>query len=117
MFPLGSGSCAPACLDRAATATVEHGRHTLSFCERPPDDSALHLDFGGVGAVARLRTRGPPAPLVTIFAEPVDFLKDVNPVLDSRCVVCHSGFNVTCQLKPGSYEGVDRGGSKDAVYS
>ncbi len=59
----------------------------------------------------------PPAPLVKIPAEPVNFLNDVKPVLDSRCVVCHSCYNAACQLKLGSYEGVDRGGSKDAVYS
>ena len=59
----------------------------------------------------------PPTPLVQVPAEPVSFLNDVKPVLDSRCVVCHSCYNAACQLKLGSYEGVDRGGSKDAVYS
>ncbi len=59
----------------------------------------------------------PPTPLVQIPAEPVSFLDDVKPVLDSRCVVCHSCYNAACQLKLSSYEGVDRGGSKDAVYS
>jgi hypothetical protein len=57
----------------------------------------------------------PPTPLVQVPAEPVSFLNDVKPVLDSRCVVCHSCYNAACQLKLGSYEGVDRGGSKDGL--
>ncbi len=47
----------------------------------------------------------------------VDFRSEVKPVLDRRCVVCHSCYNAACQLKLSSYEGTDRGGSKDRVYS
>jgi len=46
----------------------------------------------------------------------VDFLKDVKPVLDKRCVVCHSCYNSPCQAKFSSFEGIDRGGSKIKVY-
>ena len=59
----------------------------------------------------------PPPPVIEVPAEPVSFLADVKPVLDKRCVVCHSCYNAACQLKMSSFEGVDRGGSKDAVYS
>lgn len=45
------------------------------------------------------------------------FVEDVKPILDARCVVCHSCYNAPCQLQLGSFEGLDRGGSKDAVYS
>ena len=62
-----------------------------------------------------------PAPAPPIIVEPlpeeVSFLEDVKPVLDSRCVVCHSCYNAACQLKLSSYEGIDRGGSKQSVYS
>lgn len=44
------------------------------------------------------------------------FWNDVNPVLESRCVVCHACYDAPCQLKLGSYEGVARGASKDLVY-
>ena len=54
---------------------------------------------------------------IEILARPVDFLADVKPILDSRCVVCHSCYNAACQLKLSSYEGVERGGSKIPVYS
>ncbi|WP_373004932.1 fatty acid cis/trans isomerase [Sulfurimonas sp.] len=46
----------------------------------------------------------------------IDYLKEVKPILDKRCVVCHSCYNSPCQLKLSSYEGVDRGASKDKVY-
>jgi hypothetical protein len=50
-------------------------------------------------------------------AAPVSYLEDVKPILDRRCVVCHSCYNSPCQLKLSSYEGLDRGASKQAVYS
>jgi len=45
------------------------------------------------------------------------YLADIKPILDKRCVVCHSCYNSPCQLKLSSYEGLDRGGSKEAVYN
>lgn len=60
-----------------------------------------------------------PAPPIVVepLARSVSYLDDVKPVLDRRCAVCHSCYNAGCQLKLTSFEGVDRGGSKDAVYS
>ncbi|EDZ62207.1 fatty acid cis/trans isomerase [Sulfurimonas gotlandica GD1] len=46
----------------------------------------------------------------------IDYLKEVKPILDKRCVVCHSCYNSPCQLKLSSFEGIDRGASKDKVY-
>jgi len=46
----------------------------------------------------------------------VAFIKDVKPILDKRCVTCHSCYNSPCQAKMSSFEGIDRGGSKIAVY-
>lgn len=45
------------------------------------------------------------------------YLAEIKPILDKRCVVCHSCYNSPCQLKLSSYEGLDRGGSKEAVYN
>ena len=57
-----------------------------------------------------------PTPLPPIRVEPIPravaFLDDVKPVLDRRCVVCHSCYNAACQLKLDSFEGAQRGGSK-----
>ncbi len=59
-----------------------------------------------------------PAPIpVQIPTRTVNYLKEVKPVLDKRCAVCHSCYNSPCQLKLNSFEGVDRGGSKKTVYN
>jgi hypothetical protein len=58
-----------------------------------------------------------PAPVA--FAAPtrtIDFLKEVKPLLDRRCVVCHSCYNSPCQLKLDSFEGADRGATKKVIY-
>jgi len=47
----------------------------------------------------------------------IAYLKDVKPLLDKRCVVCHSCYNSPCQAKFSSFEGLDRGASKLAVYN
>lgn len=47
----------------------------------------------------------------------IDYQREVKPLLDKRCTVCHSCYNSPCQLKMDSFEGVDRGASKQAVYN
>ena len=59
----------------------------------------------------------PPEPIpVVISQDEVSFLDDVKPILDKRCVTCHSCYNSPCQTKLSSFEGIDRGGSKEKVY-
>jgi hypothetical protein len=48
---------------------------------------------------------------------PIDYTKDIKPILDSRCVVCHSCYNAPCQMKLSSYEGLTRGASKIDMYA
>ncbi|QSA97843.1 fatty acid cis/trans isomerase [Methylococcus sp. EFPC2] len=50
------------------------------------------------------------------LAAAVDYRRDVKPILDNRCVVCHACYDAPCQLQLGSYEGITRGGHKDKVY-
>ena len=58
-----------------------------------------------------------PAPVkVEATNEHIDYLRDVKPILDKRCVTCHSCYNSPCQAKFSSFEGVDRGASKIEVY-
>lgn len=45
------------------------------------------------------------------------YIKNIQPVLEQRCVVCHACYDAPCQLKLTSPEGIDRGTSKDLVYS
>jgi len=53
---------------------------------------------------------------VELTNKEINYLKDVKPVLDKRCVSCHSCYNSPCQSKFSSFEGVDRGASKLLVY-
>ena len=54
-------------------------------------------------------------PVVSASAE-VSFHRDVQPILERRCVVCHGCYDAPCQLKLGSFDGIARGASKDQVY-
>jgi hypothetical protein len=59
----------------------------------------------------------PPPVAVQTPAAPVSYREHVAPILERRCVVCHSCYNAPCQLQLGSYEGIARGASKQGVYS
>ena len=62
---------------------------------------------------------GAKAPLPVAFTPPthrINYLKEVKPLLDKRCVICHSCYNSPCQLKFSSYDGLDRGATKKKVY-
>ena len=51
-----------------------------------------------------------------LVAGQLSYVKDIHPILEKRCAVCHSCYNAPCQLKMEAFEGIDRGGSKEAVY-
>lgn len=59
-----------------------------------------------------------PPPPVAVKERPVkiDYLTQVKPIFDKRCVTCHSCYNSPCQLKLSSFEGADRGATKELVY-
>lgn len=59
----------------------------------------------------------PPPISFPVPEQKIDYLGEVQPVLVRRCVVCHSCYNSPCQLKLSSFEGLDRGASKKAVYN
>ncbi len=70
---------------------------------------------GGVGAA------GPDERVSALSAlqgldRPVSFEKEVKPVLENRCVVCHGCYDAPCQLLLSSPEGAARGASKAVVY-
>jgi hypothetical protein len=46
----------------------------------------------------------------------VDYWRDVQPILERRCVVCHGCYDAPCQLNLTAYEGVARGANKKPVY-
>jgi hypothetical protein len=45
-----------------------------------------------------------------------EFHRDVKPILDSRCVVCHACNDAPCQLQLSAFDGIDRGASAGIVY-
>jgi len=59
------------------------------------------------------------ADIVAVQASPekLSFNRDIKPVLENRCVVCHGCFDAPCQLKLSAIEGVTRGASKIKVYN
>ena len=62
----------------------------------------------------------PPVELATLpgptGSEPISYVEQVKPVLENRCVVCHGCYDAPCQLLFSSYEGLDRGATKQPVY-
>ena len=40
----------------------------------------------------------------------MDYEKDIQPILNKRCVACHGCYSAPCQVKLSSYEGFKRGG-------
>jgi len=65
-------------------------------------------------------TQPPPLELATLpgptGSEPISYREQVKPVLDHRCVICHACYDAPCQLLLSSYEGLDRGATKQPVY-
>jgi hypothetical protein len=47
----------------------------------------------------------------------VSFARQVRPLLERRCVVCHACYDAPCQLKLTSWDGIARGASKEPVYA
>lgn len=62
-------------------------------------------------------TKALPPVQINVPTRTIDYQKEVKPLLDKRCTVCHSCYNSPCQLKMDSFEGTDRGASKKAVYN
>ena len=56
------------------------------------------------------------AAVIAAQGPPVDFARDVKPVLDSRCVVCHACYDAPCQLVLSAFEGAERGATQEPVY-
>lgn len=47
----------------------------------------------------------------------ISYTQDIKPILDKRCVSCHSCYNSPCQLKLSSLDGLQRGASKTDIYA
>ena len=48
---------------------------------------------------------------------PIEYHRDIKPIMEQRCLVCHGCYDAPCQLKLDSIEGILRGGTKEQVYN
>ena len=46
-----------------------------------------------------------------------EYYRDIKPIIDNRCVVCHGCYDAPCQLKMSSFASIDRGASTEKVYN
>ena len=58
-----------------------------------------------------------PIPLPQPASRDVSFHEDVRPILETKCLTCHSCYDAPCQLKLETAEGLLRGGSHEEVYN
>jgi hypothetical protein len=57
-----------------------------------------------------------PPPVVLSPSEQKHLWRDAKQTFDQRCVVCHGCYDSPCQLVLSSFEGIERGASKQEVY-
>lgn len=74
------------------------------------------LGLAVIAFAAGCAVKPPPPVVFPMPSRHIDYLSEVKPILDKRCVVCHSCYNSPCQLKLSEFEGVERGATKKAVY-
>jgi hypothetical protein len=79
--------------------------------------NTIAIVLATVGLFIACVAKAPPPVVFQIPTRHVDYMKEVKPLLDKRCAVCHSCYNSPCQLKLDSFEGADRGATKRAVYN
>ena len=82
---------------------------------------AFQTQATGVDPYARLgtplgRQLTPEQYVSQLAAGQVSFVRDVKPIIDNRCVVCHGCYDGPCQLKLESPQALDRGASKVLIY-
>lgn len=73
-------------------------------------------DFSPVSLLEPAVSNRLDAPPLPAAGEP-SYRRDIKPLLDRRCVVCHGCYDAPCQLKMQDWAGIARGVSKDSVYA
>lgn len=60
---------------------------------------------------------GKPQPReVSAGSDADEYQRNIRPLLEKRCTVCHGCYDAPCQLKLDSYEGLLRGANQEKVY-
>ncbi|MGH7165232.1 MAG: fatty acid cis/trans isomerase [Nitrospiraceae bacterium] len=87
----------------------------------------LRWTFLMLAAVALVSCSQPSRPTSVEMAEPgdrakapgiasVEYWRDVKPILERRCAVCHGCYDAPCQLNLSAFEGIARGAHTKKVY-
>lgn len=83
-----------------------------SWLQPSPDQAALR--YGP--AAPKSRELSAEQYLASLSSGQVAFDRDVKPILDQRCVVCHGCYDAPCQLKLENAAALDRGASKQVIF-
>lgn len=59
----------------------------------------------------------PEPPPSTAGIATIEYWRDVQPIIERRCTVCHGCYDAPCQLNLTAYEGLARGANKKPVYN
>jgi hypothetical protein len=57
-----------------------------------------------------------PVPALPLDPRQTALWSEARDVFETRCVVCHGCYDAPCQLKLGTFDGIERGASGDRVY-
>lgn len=57
-----------------------------------------------------------PVPLPAPVERTVSYTKEIKPLIEFKCLSCHSCFDAPCQLKLESTEGLERGAFHESIY-
>ncbi len=85
------------------------GAGLLWWLSQPPARVEQPLPMASASA-EELEAVAPP-PLAAL-----EYRRDIKPLLDHRCVVCHACYDAPCQLKLDTAAGILRGANKTPVY-
>jgi hypothetical protein len=80
----------------------------LLFALAGPFGCAARKSFAPLGR--------PPATAPLAPEAAADAWHEAQGVFETRCVVCHGCYDAPCQLKLGTFDGIERGATTDRVY-
>ncbi len=65
---------------------------------------------------AQVETGKRAVPPSTAGVATVEYWRDIHPIIERRCAVCHGCYDSPCQLNLTAFEGLARGANKKPVY-
>ena len=81
--------------------------------------SSMHVLIGGLIALIFISfsvNAQAPEPGAGAAGSEISFTKQIKPIFDNKCILCHACYDAPCQLNLTSAIGAERGSSKATVY-